>query len=364
MNMKMTLIAALAGLCGGLAADITLPPPAKTGGKPLMEALAGRKTSRDFAPDELTPQELSSLLWAADGINRPDGRRTAPTGLNVQDIDIYVLLPSGAYMYDAKAHALTLVNGGDHRKSAGRQAFSHAAPVNLFYVQNLDRAMKTDEFSTPRHGGIHAGAVMQNVYLFCASAGLGCVARDSIDREELAKVLKLTARQRIIIAQTVGKLKGNPAKDGAAAVDRNALRKKIVARTQVDRDLYGQDGLREIERLYAAYARSREVEDDNLKALIEKYPKANRTGCAVMYAGQRSRGADDGKWFRQAIENHSDCLYGDGAQVGAYARFYLAGLLHQKGKADEAKTLRDEILKLYPDAVTHRGQRMADILNR
>ena len=165
MNMKMTLIAALAGLCGGLAADITLPPPAKTGGKPLMEALAGRKTSRDFAPDELTPQELSSLLWAADGINRPDGRRTAPTGLNVQDIDIYVLLPSGAYLYDAKAHALTLVNGGDHRKSAGRQAFSHAA------------------------------------------AGLGCVARDSIDREELAKVLKLTARQRIIIAQTVGKPK-------------------------------------------------------------------------------------------------------------------------------------------------------------
>ena len=208
MKMKPIMLAMLAAatlrVCAEEAATIQLPEPEKTGGMPLMQALAERKSSRDFSEKEVPLNMLSSLLWAADGINRGDQRRTAPTGLNVQDLDIYVLLPTGAYLWDFKANQLLLKKAGDHRELAGRQAFTHNAPVNLFYVQNLDKAMKADETNTARHGGIHAGAVMQNVYLFCAKEKLSCVVRDSIDREQLSKVLGLSDRQRIMIGQTVG----------------------------------------------------------------------------------------------------------------------------------------------------------------
>ena len=129
-----------------------------------------------------------------------------------------------------------------------------------------------------------------------------------------------------------------------------ALRAKVAARAKADVDEYGRDGVRAIEMAYRAYSRSKDVDNEHLRTLIEKYPKANRTGCAVMYAGQRAQGSDDGKWFRLAMEKYADCMYGDGVQVGAYARLYLAGYLEAKGKKDEAKKLRDEILKLYPDA--------------
>ena len=142
-----------------------------------------------------------------------------------------------------------------------------------------------------------------------------------------------------------------------------ALRAKVAARAKADIDEYGRDGVRAIEMAYRAYSRSKDVDNEHLRTLIEKYPKANRTGCAVMYAGQRAQGSDDGKWFRLAMEKYADCMYGDGVQVGAYARLYLAGYLESKGKKDEAKKLRDEILKLYPDARTHRGRKMSEFLD-
>ena len=202
-TIVFAMVAATA-FCVCAAESIQLPEPDKTGGMPLMQALAERKSSREFSDKEVPLNVLSSLLWAADGINRDDGRRTSPTGLNVQDLDIYVMLPDGTYLWDFKANQLLLKKAGDQRKAAGRQPFTHTAPVNLFYVQNLDKLMKTDETNTARHGGIHAGAVMQNVYLFCAKEKLSCVVRDSLDREELAKVLGLSDRQRIMIGQTVG----------------------------------------------------------------------------------------------------------------------------------------------------------------
>ena len=150
---------------------------------------------------------------------------------------------------------------------------------------------------------------------------------------------------------------------GTALSDaRAAVRVKLKERIRKDRELYGADGMREIEMAYRAFSKSKEADNEHLQKLISKYPKANRTGCAVMYAGQRSRGSDDGKWFRLAIENFGDCLYGDGAQVGAYARFYLAALLERKGDKAGAEKLRAEILTLYPDALTHRGGKMADYL--
>lgn len=143
-----------------------------------------------------------------------------------------------------------------------------------------------------------------------------------------------------------------------------AMCTKVKERIQKDKELYGVDGLREIEIAYRAYSKSKDADNEHLQTLITKFPKANRTGCAVMYAGQRSRGTDDGKWFRLAVENYGDCFYGDGAQVGAYARFYLAGLLERKGDKAGAEKLRCEILELYPDALTHRGRKMANYLRK
>ena len=203
--MKRTT-AALFAIAAGIvsAGDISLPQPVTSGGKSLMQALSERKSSRDFSARELPVQTLSSLLWAANGISRPDGRRTAPTGLNVQDIDVYVMLASGAYRYDAKSNMLELVNPGDHRTAAGKQPFAHAAPVNLFYVHDRKRGMKADEANTQRYAGIHAGAAMQNAYLFCAKENLATVARANIDYDACAKALKLGPDQRIVLGQSVG----------------------------------------------------------------------------------------------------------------------------------------------------------------
>ena len=155
----------------------------------------------------------------------------------------------------------------------------------------------------------------------------------------------------------------NAAAEERADAWRDALRAKTVARAQADLVLYGREGCREIEMAYRAYSKSGDVDNEHLQKLLEKFPKANRTGCAVMYAGQRSQGKDGGKWFRLAIEKFGDCMYGDGAQVGAYARFYLAKQLEREGKKSEADAMREELLKLYPDARTHRGRKMSDYIN-
>ncbi|GEM_PF-54684 len=205
-SMKLCFLAFLACslFTGIFAADIQLPKPAKTSSLSLYDALALRRSGRSFSSQELPPVLLSSLLWAANGINRPDGRRTAPTGLNVQDIDIYVILPQACYLYDAQANLLRLVKEGDFRGVAGKQAFVAPSPVNLVYVQDLSKSMKADEKTQARHGGLHAGAIMQNVYLFCAANGLISVARDSMDREGLTAALNLKDTQKIMLAQTVG----------------------------------------------------------------------------------------------------------------------------------------------------------------
>lgn len=209
--MKKTVIISLAlASMAVAAADIALPPPVTYGGKALMQVLSERKSSRDFTSREVPPRILSSLLWAANGINRPDGRRTAPTGLNVQDTDVYVMTAEGVYLYDAKRNVLKSVNPGDHRAVAGRQPYAQAAPLNLFYVNDAARAMKANAADSQRYAGIHAGAIAQNVYLFCAKEGLATVARASIDYEACAKALKLGPSQKIILAQTVG----YPPKDG------------------------------------------------------------------------------------------------------------------------------------------------------
>ena len=149
---------------------------------------------------------------------------------------------------------------------------------------------------------------------------------------------------------------------GGQAATQGGGKSAVRARMSQDAAVYGRDGMREIEQLYRAYSRKTENADEALKSLIEKYPKANRTGCAVMYAAQHSRGEERVKWLNQAIEHHSDCVYGDGAQVGAYARWFLAREHMRKGDKAAAEKLYAEIRAKYPDAVTHKGQRFADLM--
>ncbi len=204
-KMKTCWLAAFAALCalGAAAQDLALPAPKKDGG--LMRALQNRRSSRAFdASRPLSASQLSTLLWAAFGINRADGRRTAPTGRNVQDVEVYAVTRDGAYRYDAAKNLLSLVEAGDHRDLAGTQDFPKTAPLNVFVVQDMAKAMRAGDLDKAMHGGIHAGAIMQNILLFCADAGLACVPRLSIDKAGLGKILKLTDSQRIVIGVTVG----------------------------------------------------------------------------------------------------------------------------------------------------------------
>jgi len=192
-----------------IAQDITLPAPDKTGGKPLMQTLNERQTTRSFTTDNLTLQQLSDLFWAAFGINRTDqGKRTAPSAMNWQEIDMYVTMPQGTYVYNAAAHALKFINNKDLRSETGSQDFVAGAALNIVYVADMGkRGMK--EADTIKDSDLFmsysdAAFIAQNIYLYCASANLGCVVRGSVPVNNLASDMGLRPDQRIILAQTVG----------------------------------------------------------------------------------------------------------------------------------------------------------------
>jgi nitroreductase len=177
---------------------VPLPKPQTEGGKPLMQVLNERKSGREFSPEKLSPQMLSNLLWAAFGINREDGRRTAPSASNRQEIDIYVVTADGAYRYDAKTNQLEPVAAEDLRAATGSQPFVGEAPLNLVYVADQAKQNSSDMAYAD------TGLIAQNVYLFCASEGLATVVRGMVPRDPLIKALKLRPDQRITLAQTVG----------------------------------------------------------------------------------------------------------------------------------------------------------------
>ncbi|MCE5251795.1 nitroreductase family protein [bacterium] len=184
---------------------IKLPAPMTDGGKPLMQALKARQTSREFRTDALPLQVISDLLWAAFGINRPEsGRRTAPSAMNWQEIDIYVASFGAVYLYDAREHALIPVLGQDIRSSTGTQAFVGEAPVNLVYVADLSKMGGGSDEGKIQTAFADTGFIGQNVYLYCASEGLATVVRGSVDKDALAQLMGLRPEQRITLAQTVG----------------------------------------------------------------------------------------------------------------------------------------------------------------
>jgi SagB-type dehydrogenase family enzyme len=184
---------------------IQLPKPQMNGGKPLMQALKERKSTRSFSTEKLPDQVLGNMLWAAFGINRPDsGNRTAPSAMNRREIDIYVATADGLYLYDAKGHALQPVFTEDIRAETGMQPFVKDAPVELVYVADYSRMGGGTDEDKNLYAAADTGFIGQNVYLFCASEGLATVVRGSVPRQALAKTMKLRPDQKIILAQTVG----------------------------------------------------------------------------------------------------------------------------------------------------------------
>jgi SagB-type dehydrogenase family enzyme len=196
-----------AGLFAQDLKPVALPAPETSGGKPLMQALKERQTTRELTPEKLSPQVLSNLLWAGWGINREDGRRTAPSASNRQEIEIYAVMADGAYVYDAKGNALKPVAAGDLRKATGSPAYVAEAPLNLVYVADFAKMGNGDENNKNATANADAGFIAQNVYLFCASEGLGAVVRGSVPKADLSKALNLRPDQRIVFAQTVGHIK-------------------------------------------------------------------------------------------------------------------------------------------------------------
>jgi len=190
---------------GQTPGPIQLPQPQTEGGKPLMEALKARQSIRTFSKERLPLQTVSNMLWAACGINRGDvGKRTAPSARNIQEIQVYVSMEEGLFLYDEKTNMLQPVVAEDIRAATGTQEYVKNAPINLIYVADKSKLPKASEVDQAATFGADTGFISQNVYLFCASEGLATVVRGSVDRTLLAQKMKLRMDQKIILAQTVG----------------------------------------------------------------------------------------------------------------------------------------------------------------
>ena len=210
-TMPAAVLAILAAL-SVQAGDIALPKPRTEGGVPLADALSLRRTTRDFLPDQLSEQELSDLLWAANGYNRPaEKKRTAPTAVNRQEIDIYVLRADGAYRWDAEANILRQVGEADlrgltGRMNAGEGNFALKAPVTMLFVADFERqGMQDRGIDALRYACVDSGFIGQNVYLHCAANGLGTVFLGSLAPDKLSTALGLPGTSVPLFAQTVGK---------------------------------------------------------------------------------------------------------------------------------------------------------------
>ena len=185
-----------------------LPSRSLSGGMPLMSALSSRQSLREFAPEPLPEQVLSDLLWAAAGINRHDvDGRTAPSAMNAQEVPLYVAMAQGLFLYEPKPHALRLVVASDVRRVTGNQDFVDTAPMDLVYVADHARMKLVPAAQRAAYAHATAGAMAQNVYLYCASEGLATVLRAWFDRDALSSAMGLQADHQLLLSQTVGATK-------------------------------------------------------------------------------------------------------------------------------------------------------------
>jgi nitroreductase len=197
-------VAALPMVAQGVQDPMPLPPPRRTGGMPLMRALQQRHSTREFADRPLPAQVMSDLLWAAYGINRPNGDRTAPYWRHIMVIDIYAAMSGGVWLYDPKQHALLPHLAQDIRGVTGRQDFAATAPLNLVYVAHGERMQDISAEDRRLYASVDAAFIGQNVYLFCASEGLATVFRGAVDYPTLAAAMRLDKSEFVTFAQTVG----------------------------------------------------------------------------------------------------------------------------------------------------------------
>jgi nitroreductase len=198
------ILAGTSGLAAEAAKTKELPPPRATGGKPLIDALKLRRSIREYADRSLPPQVLSDLLWAAFGINRPSGDRTAPYWRHVMVIDVYAALADGVWLYDPKQHRLEQHLDADIRPQTGMQDFVATAPLNLVYVAHGERMQDISAEDRRLFASVDSGFIGQNVYLFCASEGLATVFRGAVDYRKLEATMQLGDGQFVTFAQTVG----------------------------------------------------------------------------------------------------------------------------------------------------------------
>lgn len=183
---------------------ITLQPPRMEGGLPLMQALKGRRSTREYSDRPLPPQVLSDVLWAAYGINRPSGDRTAPYWRHIMVIDVYAVMADGVWLYEPKSHSLMPHLKADLRAQTGSQEFVGSAPLNLVYVAHGERMTGISAEERRLYASVDAAFIGQNVYLYCASEGLGTVFRGALDAAALGRALRVSPQQFVTFAQTVG----------------------------------------------------------------------------------------------------------------------------------------------------------------
>jgi SagB-type dehydrogenase family enzyme len=184
---------------------VKLNKPYMARGETVMKALENRKSVRSFQDRELSFQDLSDLLWAAVGVNREDGRRTAPSAMNRQEVDVYVVLKDGAYLYNAAEHVLQPVAAGDYRNFVkGEQEFENPAPLYLVIVADIKKMGDVTQEQTKMMCAMDAGIVCQNINIFCAATALATVPRAWMNKEELKKILKLSDNQYIMLNNPVG----------------------------------------------------------------------------------------------------------------------------------------------------------------
>ncbi len=210
-ELNKGILASAAAVAGGVGASaqgapsaVALPAPRAEGGRSLMGALQLRRSTREYAERQLSVQTLSNLLWAAFGVNRPNGDRTAPYWRHVMVIDVYVAKADGVWMYEPKDHALQPYLQEDIRAQTGRQDFVAAVPLNLIYVAHGERMKDVSPEERRLYASVDTGFIGQNVYLFCAAEGLGSVFRAAVDYPTLTRALRLPKEQFVTFAQTVG----------------------------------------------------------------------------------------------------------------------------------------------------------------
>jgi nitroreductase len=194
----------VAGAVGQRPKIMDLPPPRQSGGMPLISALQQRRSTREYSDRQIPKQLLSDLLWAAFGINRPSGDRTAPYWRHVMVIDLCLALADGVFVYEPTAHTLLLHLADDIRGQTGHQDFVATAPLNLIYVAHGERMTDISAEERRLYASVDAAFIGQNVYLFCASEGLATVFRGAVDYFKLARTLRLSDHQFVAFAQTVG----------------------------------------------------------------------------------------------------------------------------------------------------------------